>query len=89
MFESIYPYLVLLSAVGSAYSYKLQQKPNCVIVYFGDGAASEGDAHGAMNMAATLECPIIFLWYVTDLRNKLNRKAIPLVRAPKLLPSAH
>jgi len=48
-------------AVGSAYSYKLQQKPNCVIVYFGDGAASEGDAHGAMNMAATLECPIIFL----------------------------
>lgn len=49
--------------MGSAYSYKLQQKPNCVVVYFGDGAASEGDAHGAMNMAATLECPIIFLWW--------------------------
>ena len=51
--------------MGSAYSYKLQQKPNCVVVYFGDGAASEGDAHGAMNMAATLECPIIFLWWAS------------------------
>jgi 2-oxoisovalerate dehydrogenase E1 component alpha subunit len=31
-----------------------------VICYFGDGAASEGDAHAALNFSATLECPIIF-----------------------------
>jgi 2-oxoisovalerate dehydrogenase E1 component alpha subunit len=48
-------------AVGSAYVYK--RNPNndkCVIVYFGDGAGSEGDTHAAMNFAATLECPVIF-----------------------------
>lgn len=31
-----------------------------VVCYFGDGAASEGDAHAALNFAATLRCPIIF-----------------------------
>ncbi|XP_077537287.1 2-oxoisovalerate dehydrogenase subunit alpha, mitochondrial-like isoform X2 [Haemaphysalis longicornis] len=47
-------------AVGSAYALKLAQKKNCVICYFGEGAASEGDAHAALNFAATLDCPIIF-----------------------------
>lgn len=28
--------------------------------YFGEGAASEGDFHGALNMAATLQAPVIF-----------------------------
>lgn len=36
----------------------------CVICYFGEGAASEGDAHAALNFAATLEAPVIFFWYV-------------------------
>ncbi|KAJ8915723.1 hypothetical protein NQ315_000657 [Exocentrus adspersus] len=44
-------------AVGSAYS--LRNKNKAVICYFGEGAASEGDAHGAFNFSATLECPII------------------------------
>ena len=30
------------------------------VCYFGDGAASEGDFHAAMNFAATLEAPAIF-----------------------------
>lgn len=48
-------------AVGSAYVFKRQpNNQRCVIVYFGDGAASEGDTHAAMNFAATLECPVIF-----------------------------
>lgn len=48
-------------AVGSAYVFKRSPKNDrCVICYFGDGAASEGDAHAALNFAATLECPIIF-----------------------------
>lgn len=29
--------------------------------YFGEGAASEGDFHGALNMAATQQCPVIFI----------------------------
>lgn len=48
----------LPQAVGAAYA--LKGKNRVVIVYFGDGAASEGDAHAALNFAATLECPIIF-----------------------------
>ena len=32
------------------------------ICYFGDGAASEGDAHAALNFAATLDAPVIFFW---------------------------
>lgn len=31
-----------------------------VICYFGEGAASEGDAHAGFNFSATLECPLIF-----------------------------
>ncbi|VDN02479.1 unnamed protein product [Thelazia callipaeda] len=47
-------------AVGSAYAFKRQKNGSIVLVYFGEGAASEGDAHAAFNMAATLKCPIIF-----------------------------
>lgn len=32
----------------------------CVICYFGEGAASEGDFHPALNFAATLKCPVVF-----------------------------
>jgi 2-oxoisovalerate dehydrogenase E1 component alpha subunit len=47
-------------ASGAAYAYKLAKKNAVVACYFGDGAASEGDFHAALNMAATLECPVIF-----------------------------
>lgn len=47
-------------AAGAAYAFKRAGKKLCVICYFGEGAASEGDAHAAFNFAATLECPIIF-----------------------------
>jgi len=47
-------------ASGAAYAMKIRKKNNCVICYFGDGAASEGDAHAAFNFAATLDCPVIF-----------------------------
>lgn len=47
-------------AVGSAYAFKRAKNNKCVICYFGEGAASEGDAHAAFNFASTLDCPIIF-----------------------------
>ncbi|XP_037946349.1 2-oxoisovalerate dehydrogenase subunit alpha, mitochondrial [Teleopsis dalmanni] len=48
-------------AVGAAYAMKRHENnDSCVVCYFGEGAASEGDAHAAFNFAATLECPIIF-----------------------------
>ncbi|XP_055638274.1 2-oxoisovalerate dehydrogenase subunit alpha, mitochondrial [Toxorhynchites rutilus septentrionalis] len=47
-------------AVGAAYAFKRQpNNKRCVITYFGEGAASEGDAHAAFNFAATLDCPVI------------------------------
>mmetsp|Transcript_10413 Transcript_10413/g.11459 ORF Transcript_10413/g.11459 Transcript_10413/m.11459 type:complete len:453 (+) Transcript_10413:113-1471(+) len=50
----------LPQAVGSAYAQKMRGEKNCTIVYFGEGAASEGDFHPAMNFAATLQAPTIF-----------------------------
>lgn len=49
-------------AVGAAYAFKRQpNNDRCAICYFGEGAASEGDAFSAFNFAATLDCPIILL----------------------------
>lgn len=52
--------LSLPTAVGAAYAAKRANANRIVICYFGEGAASEGDAHAGFNFAATLECPIIF-----------------------------
>ena len=51
-----------VAASGYAYALKRAGTGNCVICYFGEGAASEGDAHAALNFAATLEAPAIFFW---------------------------
>ena len=55
----------LPQAVGAAYALKLSAAktggPGAVsICYFGEGAASEGDFHAALNFAATLEAPVVF-----------------------------
>ncbi|MAY73543.1 MAG: pyruvate dehydrogenase (acetyl-transferring) E1 component subunit alpha [Phycisphaerae bacterium] len=51
----------MLHATGIAWSMKLRkEKDRAVITYFGDGATSEGDFHGAMNFASTLQVPVIF-----------------------------
>ena len=39
----------------------MSRSRNVTVTYFGDGASSEGDAHGAMNFAATLGAPCIFV----------------------------
>ncbi|KAK5171674.1 hypothetical protein LTR04_007107 [Oleoguttula sp. CCFEE 6159] len=54
-------------AAGAAYALKMQDRqnpldaPRVVACYFGEGAASEGDFHAALNIAATRACPVIFL----------------------------
>ena len=35
--------------------------PRVAACFFGDGAASEGDFHGALSVAATRGCPVIFI----------------------------
>ncbi|KAK1755642.1 thiamine diphosphate-binding protein [Echria macrotheca] len=57
----------LPQASGAAYALKMQRMldqsipPRVVAAYFGEGAASEGDFHAALNMAATRACPVIFI----------------------------
>ena len=53
---------LIIQASGAAYALKRTHPGLCVICYFGDGAASEGDAHAALNFAATLDAPCIFFW---------------------------
>ncbi|RDW85645.1 hypothetical protein BP5796_03970 [Coleophoma crateriformis] len=54
-------------AAGAAYALKMQRLTNpniparVVACYFGEGAASEGDFHAALNIAATRSCPVIFI----------------------------
>lgn len=50
----------LPQAVGAAYAAKLSNDNTVPICYFGEGAASEGDFHAALNFASTLEVPLIF-----------------------------
>lgn len=47
-------------AAGAAYALKMRGQKNVVMCYFGEGAASEGDFHAGLNMAATTESPVIF-----------------------------
>ncbi len=47
-------------AAGYAYGQKLQGLDAVTICYFGDGAASEGDFHAGLNMAAVHQVPVIF-----------------------------
>ncbi|KAJ3097102.1 hypothetical protein HDU97_005278 [Phlyctochytrium planicorne] len=47
-------------AAGSGYALKREGKKACAVCFFGEGAASEGDFHAALNIAATTEAPVIF-----------------------------
>lgn len=49
-------------AVGAAYALKMRKEPSVVICYFGEGAASEGDFHAGLNMAAIVGAPVVFFW---------------------------
>ncbi|MCP3910880.1 MAG: pyruvate dehydrogenase (acetyl-transferring) E1 component subunit alpha [Actinomycetia bacterium] len=48
-------------AVGLAWGLALQGKPGCVLTFFGDGSASEGDFYEAGNLAGVQQVPVIFL----------------------------
>ncbi|EMC99620.1 hypothetical protein BAUCODRAFT_343182 [Baudoinia panamericana UAMH 10762] len=54
-------------ASGAGYAVKMQNLRNptdeqrVVACYFGEGAASEGDFHAALNIAATRACPVVFI----------------------------
>ena len=47
-------------ADGIAVAHKLKKENCCTLVFTGDGGASEGDFHEALNVAAVWELPVIF-----------------------------
>ncbi len=48
-------------AAGAGYAYRISNQHQVCACYFGEGAASEGDFHAALNFAATLHCQTIFI----------------------------
>lgn len=50
-----------LHAVGLAYAERFKGTDNIALVYFGDGATSEGEFHEAMNLAGVLNAPVVFV----------------------------
>jgi 2-oxoisovalerate dehydrogenase E1 component alpha subunit len=65
-------------AAGTAYAEKRKGTNNAVIVYFGDGATSEGDFHEGLNFASVFNAPVVFF-------NQNNQFAIsvPITRQMK------
>jgi pyruvate dehydrogenase E1 component alpha subunit len=50
-----------LHAVGHAIASKIKKEKIVTLVYFGDGATSEGDVNEAMNFAGAFDAPIVFI----------------------------
>jgi pyruvate dehydrogenase E1 component alpha subunit len=48
-------------AVGIGYAIKKARKDEVVMVFFGDGATSEGDFHEALNFAGVFDLPVVFV----------------------------
>src|SRR5690606_35093137 len=47
-------------AVGAAWAAKIRGDKRAFIVYFGDGATSEGEFHEGCNFAGVFKAPIVF-----------------------------
>ena len=48
-------------AAGAAMGFNYLKQKNVAVVYFGDGATSEGDFHEALNFAGVFKAPCIFI----------------------------
>ena len=48
-------------AAGIGLAIKTKKEKKVVLAFFGDGAASEGDCHEAMNFATVLNAPVVFI----------------------------
>lgn len=74
-------------AVGLAWGLQQQGQDAVVLVFFGDGASSEGDFHEAANLAGVLAAPIVFVcqnngWAISTPRSSQSAAATLAARAP-------
>lgn len=51
----------ILHAAGLSYGIKYREADEVAMVFFGDGATSEGDFHEGMNFAGVFQTPVVFL----------------------------
>jgi pyruvate dehydrogenase E1 component alpha subunit len=52
---------ILPISVGTAFALKHQNKPNVSVAFFGEGAMEEGAAYEALNLAALMKLPLLFI----------------------------
>jgi pyruvate dehydrogenase E1 component alpha subunit len=67
-----------LHAVGLGFGINYRKTAQVVLVFFGDGATSEGDFHEAMNFAAVFQTPVVFVcqnnqWAISIPRSRQTR----------------
>ncbi|HEX2987781.1 MAG TPA: pyruvate dehydrogenase (acetyl-transferring) E1 component subunit alpha [Chloroflexota bacterium] len=67
-----------LHAVGLGFGINYRKTDQVVLVFFGDGATSEGDFHEAMNFAAVFQTPVVFVcqnnqWAISVPRDRQTR----------------
>ena len=65
-------------AVGMGYAIKYRGENNVTMVFFGDGATSEGDFHEGLNFAGVFQTPTIFVcqnnqWAISIPRSQQSR----------------
>src|SRR5580700_1946799 len=48
-------------AVGAALKFKMKKDKHIAVAFFGEGAASRGDVHEAMNFAGVRKLPVLFV----------------------------
>ena len=68
----------IIHAVGLAYGIKYRGEKDVAMVFFGDGATSEGDFHEALNFAGVFQTPSIFVcqnnhWAISIPRSHQSR----------------
>lgn len=71
-------------AVGLAHAARLRGDAVAVLVFIGDGATSEGDAHEAFNLAAVFNAPVVFF-----VQNNQWAISVPLDKQSKAPTLAH
>lgn len=67
-----------LHAAGLAFAKKYNQEKQCVVVTLGDGATSQGDFYEAINIAGTMQLPVVFVihnneWAISTHLSKQTR----------------
>src|SRR3990172_1187804 len=48
-------------AVGCALAFRIREERRIAVAWFGEGSSARGDAHEAMNFAAVLRLPVVFV----------------------------